>query len=91
MDLAGLLDALAAGGGATEAVHPDLHKVGSSALVHIQNVADDGLTSHLLHRVVLVLLEHIENIKHGSIPFCLSRCALQRSAIIYPNHILFFK
>ena len=29
VDLAGFLDALAAGGGAAQAVHPDLHKVGA--------------------------------------------------------------
>ena len=54
VDLAGFLDALAAGGGAAQAVHPDLHEVGSGALVHIQNVADDGLTGDLLHSLGFV-------------------------------------
>ena len=66
---AGLLQALPTGGRAAQAVHADLHEVGSSALVHVQNVADDGVTGDLLGGSVLFFFEHIENIKHDGFPF----------------------
>ena len=69
VDSTGLLDALAAGCRAAQAVHADLHEVGSGALVHVQNVADDGVTGDLLGGSVLFFFEHIENIKHDGFPF----------------------
>ena len=71
MDSTGLLDALAAGCGAAQTVHADLHEVGSGRLVHIQDIADDGIAGHLLCGLVFFLFEHIENIKHDVFPFCL--------------------
>ena len=65
-----LFQRLTPGSGAAQAVHTDLHKVGGSGLVNVQNVPDDGLTGHLLGGFLLILLEHIENIKHDKIPFC---------------------
>ena len=50
-------------------MHTDLHEVGSGGLIHIQNIADDGLAGHLHRLVLLVLLEHIKNIKHDVFPF----------------------
>ena len=52
-------------------VHADLHEVGSGRLVHIQDIADDGIAGHLLCVLVFFLFEHIENIKHDVFPFCL--------------------
>ena len=42
-------------------------------LVHIQDIADDGLAGHLLCVLVFFLLEHIENIKHDGFPFLLGK------------------
>ena len=39
VDLTGLGNGLAAGSGAAQAVHTDLHKIGSGGLIHIQNIA----------------------------------------------------
>ena len=54
-------------------MHADLHEVGSGGLVHIQDIADDGLAGHLLCVLVFFLLEHIENIKHDVFPFLLGK------------------
>ena len=94
--LAGLLDGLAAGSRAAQAVHPDLHEVGCGGLVHIQDIADDGLAGDLLHGsllFVLVLLEHIKNIKHDGVSF-LFRSFRQpdgRPYILYPITRFIFK
>ena len=86
VDLTGLGNGLAAGSGAAQAVHTDLHKIGSGGLIHIQNIANDGLTGHLHRLVLLVLLEHIKNIKHDGIPFCCGcfRGQTDHSYILYP-------
>ena len=67
----------------------DSHKVGCGGLVHIQNVADDGIAGHLLGCGVCLFCEHIENIKHDSfsflfwvrysITYCSSICLLYTS------------
>lgn len=91
VDLAGFLDALAAGGGAAQAVHTDLHEVGSGALVHIQNVADDGLWVTCFTALASSFLS-ILKISNMVVVLSVSYDApLRRSAIIYPNHILYFK
>src|SRR5699024_9749685 len=82
VDGAGLLDALPAGGGAAQAVHPDLHKVGGGGAVQVQDVADDGLAGDLEGLAVVVLADGIENIKHGVYPL---HCIVLRTAFIIPQ------
>src|SRR5699024_1626180 len=83
VDGAGLLDALPAGGGAAQAVHPDLHKVVGGGAVQVQDVADDGLAGDLEGLAVVVLADGIENIKHGVYPL---HCIVLRTAFIIPQN-----